>query len=136
MAGLVFTQKSVAFPSLPIADRVVDDVYFRVEYSDGLQTGEMSVEWIQLSGRNVPRIVCFTESLDCLTSDPVQRLIGYLKEDPEMQPREFVEVLERVGGVPSTYHLHGLQSRPGMTTLERAKIQERLDSMDTTREEI
>lgn len=132
-----YTQHSVAFPNVPLPERVADEISIEFE------SGEFYVRWWKL-GRGesyVPRIECFFDSLaglldhkiltGVLTSLPGPSIRSGLRytvdyKEKYVTPEAFVGLLDRAEIEPSVYHLRGLIEHTDLSLAEKAEMQGRL----------
>ncbi|KFX56134.1 hypothetical protein FDC50_10245 [Clostridium botulinum] len=105
-AGMIkgFTQLSKAWygePSLRGAD-YIDSVHFGFYGTEGGTTGEVSVKWINLSGKIVPQLTIFSDTWSALSQfhDLIDLLGKHDNEDPT--PEQFCKFLLHCGFVDRT----------------------------------
>ena len=69
------------------------NITFGIYSTEGGTTGEMTMEWIDLSGKSVPRLQCFDDSWKALAS--FTNLIDALGlvDDKNITEEEFVKIL-------------------------------------------
>ena len=74
-----------------------DEVNFGFYSPDGGTSGEMSVRWKELGGKNVPELQCFEDAWNTLASF-TDLIIEMGKLDSQcIQPKEFCTLLSRLG---------------------------------------
>lgn len=78
-------------------DGVIDVVNFGMYHKDGGTTGEMLVEWKELSGQSVPQLKAYDDSWIALSlfADVIQILGEH--DDENISPKDVVEILKRCG---------------------------------------
>ncbi|HBJ1646496.1 TPA: hypothetical protein LA462_000966 [Clostridium botulinum] len=99
-----FTQLSKSWygeASLKGAD-CVDSVYFGFYAPEGGTTGEVSVNWINLDGKIVPKLTVFSDAWSALSQfhELIDLLGQHDNEDPT--PEQFCEFLLKCGFVDRT----------------------------------
>ena len=72
---------------------IIDEILFGFYHPDGGTTGEMSIKWIDLSGKATPMLVCFDDGWDALNEmiDIIPALAKFDGLDPT--PESICELL-------------------------------------------
>lgn len=110
---IIYTQRTVAFPSLPPRERELDDL--NVSISD--RNGSIEFAWIDLSGfpSGALQVTAFTDSFGVLQDARIQLVLQRIQRrrstTPDMNARQLIELLEEEGAIPSHYHVSGLLRR-------------------------
>lgn len=105
------------------------DIHFGMYAENGGTSGEMSVEWIQLSGIDHPRLMVFNDAWSALSTftDLLQKM-GEV-DDFHITQEEFVDMLLSCGFVDMTKYKSPYE--PQETTLRL-----RLDELERERKDI
>jgi hypothetical protein len=137
MQGIpTYTQHTVAFPTLPLREHVVDDVSVSFAAKGGGTHGEFTVEWVGLSSfgpHGAFRVKAFGDGLGALLDPRILGLMEALRkmddeEQNEVSPARFIEMLEAAGVRPSIYHLRGLDDG-NLSLAEKDKLEKRMAAL-------
>lgn len=82
---------------IPAKARIADEITIGFYYEEGGTTGELTIEWVKLSGRTAPRLKAFDDSWDALWQ--CRDLLGKMAEidDQNITPEAFCKILEGLG---------------------------------------
>lgn len=95
--GFYHHSRSWYGPTVSLLDGAVDDIQFGLYHDDGSTTGKMTVEWHELGGKLVPRLVAFDDAWRVLADMPdVTALLGEL-HGQNVTPQRFAEQLLSLG---------------------------------------
>lgn len=83
----------------PLTNGVSEEIMFGLYAPEGGSTGEMGMRWKELGGKPTPRLECFSDAFDALTtfSDVLARLAEFDRPGPEMTPDDFCAILRDCG---------------------------------------
>lgn len=72
------------------------EVMFGLYYKEGGMRGEMAIRWVELDGKEYPKLECYSESFSVLFSFP--DLLDEISSMPEtFTDSQFVATLHRLG---------------------------------------
>lgn len=121
---ILYTQYSVAFPSLSPRERELDELNVSISG----RNGSIRFAWVDLSGypTGALKVESFSDSIGVLSDARigfVVRSIGTRRRhNRDVQPAKVIELLEDQGAIPSHYHVRGLLDLyPGEQ--EKARLQ-------------
>lgn len=111
---------------------ILDEIHIGFYSPEGGTTGEFTVEWIELSGREVPRLRVFDDAWDVLArmSDLLGRMADL--DNQNVTPQAFCKLLLELGFEDRTARKPPSRFSPEQKALqdERARLQARLDELD------
>lgn len=138
---VTYTLHSVAFPQVPLHERIVNDVSISFGREGEWEHAEFVVSWYDPSifgGKTTLKVGFFGESLHALDHPVVQALIAGIRKardgDIDPSPETVVEILDAAGAHPTHYHLRGLAER-ATTVEERAALQKRYEAAKRAEDE-
>jgi len=119
-----YTQHTVAWPSLTLPDRVMEDMGISFDAKGGGTHGEFFFRWYNLGNnpslwgggdRGEPyypngalRVECFTDGLTAMMDDRVQAVLDNLrKHNRNPTPAKLIQILEANGISASEHHKRG-----------------------------
>jgi hypothetical protein len=122
MRGIpTYTQYTVAFPTLPFRDSVIEEIGVSFDAKGGGTHGEFTFRWYDFGGMHpydkrdhrALRVEAFTDGgisamLDDRLLSILRRLSRRRRDIPEVTPDTLVQMLEEVGVRASVHQLRGL----------------------------
>jgi hypothetical protein len=121
MRGIpTYTQYTVAFPTLPMRDGMIEEVNVSFDAKGGGTHGEFSFRWFDFDklhprDKEDRRALCvraFTDGISAMLDERLlailRRLARRKRDIPEVTPDTLIQMLEEVGVRASKYHLNGL----------------------------
>lgn len=114
-----------------------NDIHFGMYHKDGGTSGEMAVEWIELSGADHPRLMVFNDAWNAMSTftDLLEKM-GEV-DDFHITQEEFVEMLLSCGFVDMTEYKspyepaeEKLRLRLKELDVERGEILEKLSMLE------
>lgn len=130
----VYTQHTVAWPELPLRERMLDEVGVSFEAKGGGTYASLDFRWHKLSTYEFGalRVECFSDGFGALLDPRIVSVIESLKrmrmDDRDVSPAKLIELLEAQGVTPSLYHLKGMiESGEHDSPEAKEKLQAMLD---------
>lgn len=121
-----YKNNALTFPS-----GTVDEIYFGLSCGGGGTHGEMSMKFIELGGRTVPRLEVFDDGWETLNSftDLLAEMAGVTDEN--ITPKEFCTILVRCGFEDKTPRDNPYDAKTRSHTPTRQEFQEALRAIAT-----
>lgn len=123
---LVYTQKSVAFPTLPAYDRELDDINV-----SGPQSS-IKFAWVALSSfeGGALKVEAFSDSFATLLDPRIVRIVAKAqrarRRNKDVSPGLLIKWLEEEGAIPSSYHLQHVDNG-NLTDKQREELAQRIE---------
>ena len=140
---ITYTQHSVAFPTLPLAQKHYKDE-IGISLHDGEDNGTLGeMHWTFMdfdrgfdsTPKPAIQMCVFGDGLACLADERVQNVIAAwkeLRESDAVTAQDFIGLLEQQGIKPSQYHLAGIAEAAEAAEIER-KIRDAGINVSTAR---